>query len=132
MGSTRAMTNLSELPEQTVNNDSGVRHTPVVEWLLNEGYTAPDSTKLIEGFAERLVGGGISLSRMLVFVHSLHPQVVGVRYTWQRKTEQVETWSVPYSIAQTTSIGRTNALSCLIETLAMRFGLMKSAVPALL
>jgi adenylate cyclase len=95
------VTNLSELPAQAVNNDSGVGHMPVVEWLLSEAWTASDSTSLLEGLAERLVGGGIPLSRMLVFVHSLHPQVVGVRYTWQRKTGQVETWSVPYSIAQT-------------------------------
>jgi adenylate cyclase len=108
------MTNLSELPEQAAKNASGIRHEPSVEWLLNDGWAATDSTKLLEGLAEKLVEGGVLLSRMLVFVHSLHPQVVGVRYTWHRETGQVDAWPAPYSVAQTTTF-RDSPVAAIIE-----------------
>lgn len=71
-----------------------------MDWLLSEGRTVSDSTRLLEGLADNLVKGGIPLSRMLVFVQSLHPQAVGVRYTWHRDTMRVETWHAPYSATQ--------------------------------
>ena len=58
--------------------------------------------------------GGVPLSHMLVFVHSLHPQVVGVRYTWHRKTGQVHSWSAPYSILQN-AMYRDSPVAAIIE-----------------
>ncbi len=79
------MAKLSDPTGQTVKQDEDILHVnPVVEWLLNEGWTADDSTTLIEGVAVRLVAQGVPLSRLLVFIHSLQPQAVGVRYTWSR------------------------------------------------
>ena len=87
---------------QSVEKDDDILHVnPVVEWLLKEGWTATDSKTLIEGLAVRLVAQGVPLSRLLVFIHSLLPQAVGVRYTWNRDSGCAESWSAPYSVMET-------------------------------
>ncbi len=69
------MAKLTKPTRQTVEKDDDILHVnPVVEWLLKEGWTATDSTTLIEGLAVRLVAQGIPLSRLLVFIHSLLPR----------------------------------------------------------
>ena len=75
--------------------------SPVVEWLLDEGWTATDSTTLIDGLAVRLMAHGVPLSRLLVFTQSLQPQAVGVRYTWKRDNGCAKSWPVPHSVMQT-------------------------------
>jgi adenylate cyclase len=114
MDSTKLTPVLRALPGQRVEQNTGIRGKRFVDRLLNEGWAASDSTKLLEGLAERLVERGIPLSRMLVFVQSLHPQMVGVRYTWHRETGQVEAWSVPYS-AQQTATYRDSPTAAIIE-----------------
>ncbi|MFQ5550192.1 MAG: guanylate cyclase, partial [Gemmatimonadales bacterium] len=96
------MAKLTKPTGQTVDKDDHILHvSPVVEWLLNEGWTATDSTTLIEGLAVRLVAQGVPLSRLLVFIHSLQPQTVGVRYTWNRDSGCAESWSAPHSVMET-------------------------------
>lgn len=114
VGGAKYMGNPSEFSQQSVTNVSAIRHNSLVGWLLAEGWTAADSTLLLEGVAESLIEDGFPLSRMLVFVHSLHPQVVGVRYTWHRKTGQVATWSAPYSIVQTATY-RDSPVAAIID-----------------
>jgi len=80
---------------------SGTRHNGIAAWLLSEGWAAADPTQLLEGLVERLLEGGVPLSRLLVFVRSPHPQVAGLRYTWLRETRRVEVWSAPNSVTQT-------------------------------
>lgn len=92
------MVKLSKPSGQTVNQDNDILHVnPVVEWLLNEGWTATDSTTLIEGLAVRLVAQGVPLSRLLVFIHSPQAQPVGIRYAWSRDNGCTENWSAPHS-----------------------------------
>jgi adenylate cyclase len=73
----------------------------LVEWLLAEGWTYSDSAELIKQLAARLVAAGIPLSRLLVFVHSLHPQVAGIRYTWRRDSGRVQAWPAPHGAVST-------------------------------
>jgi adenylate cyclase len=94
---------------------NGVRPAnPLVEWLLAEGWAYDESAELIKQLARRMVAAGIPLSRLLVFVHSLHPQVVGVRYTWLRDSESVQVWQAPHS-AIATAVYRDSPVSALIE-----------------
>jgi len=97
------MRSVSESPaHRTPAQGPGPRHAvPIVEWLLTEGWTITESAKLVERLALRLGEGGIPLTRILLFVVSLHPQVVGVRITWQQTTGQAAVWSAPYHVLQT-------------------------------
>lgn len=100
---------------QPIRPGNGARHAnPFVDWLLAEGWTVTDSTELIDRLAERLVAGGIPLSRMLVFVHSLHPQVFGVRYIWNWRHGGAEAWPVPHSFVQTTAY-RDSPVSAIVH-----------------
>ena len=114
MGSTEPMANMSQLPGQPVTDSSATRHEPLADWLLTEGWTASNSAKLLEKLAERFIEGGIPLSRILVFIHSRHPLIVGARYTWRRNTRQVETLSAPHAVAQT-AICRDNPVAAIID-----------------
>ena len=99
----------------TVEKNEGILYVnPVVEWLLNEGWTATNPATLIEEFAVRLVARGIPLSRILVFIHSLQPQEVGVSYTWKRGSGLAESWSAPHSVMETT-IYRDSSIFAIIE-----------------
>ena len=100
--STKIMAELTKLTGQTVEKDDDILQvSPVVGWLLNEGWTVTDSTALIEELAARLVGQGVPLSRLLVFIHSLQSQAMGVRFTWNRDSGCVESWSAPHSVMET-------------------------------
>ena len=96
------MAKLTEPTGQTVNKDGDILpFSPVVEWLLNEGWTVTDSTTLIEGLAVRLVAQGVPLTRLLVFIHSMQPQAEGVRYTWIRDNGCAESCSAPHNVTET-------------------------------
>lgn len=95
--------------------DGGVAPAnPTVEWLLHEGWTVTDPTELIERLAASLVAEGIPLSRLLVFLKSLHPQIAGVKYTWRRETGRVKTWSASHSALQT-AVYQDSPVAAIIE-----------------
>ena len=96
------MKSVSDSPEQRVSlHKSRLQHAnAIVEWLLTEGWTITDSAKLIERLGIRLGQEGIPVTRILLFVLSVHPQAVGIRITWQRETERADVWSAPYKILQ--------------------------------
>jgi adenylate cyclase len=96
------MAKLTNPAVQTVEKDDDILHvSPVVEWLLNEGWTVTASTTLIEELAVRLVTQGFPLSRLLLFIHTLQSQAAGVRYMWNRDSGCVESWSAPHSLMET-------------------------------
>ena len=95
-------------------DDKSLLATPVVNWLLNVGWSAPDSATVIEKLADRMVAEEIPLSRLLVFIRSLHPQVAGVRYTWNHESGEVESWPVPHKILETETY-RNSPMSAIAE-----------------
>ena len=96
------MKNVLDSSEQRVaRRKSHLQHAnPIVEWLLTEGWTVTDSAKLVERLAIRIGEEGIPVTRILLFVLSVHPQAVGIRITWQRETERADVWSAPYKTLQ--------------------------------
>jgi len=57
---------------------------PVVDWLIDGARSAPDTESVLAELSERLLGCGLPLSRVGIFVHTLHPQVMGIRFLWER------------------------------------------------
>jgi len=60
---------------------SGIRS--VVEWLADGVRGIPLSDEVVTELCERLVGAGIPLWRVAVFVNTLHPDVIGSSFIWQ-------------------------------------------------
>lgn len=57
---------------------------PVIEWLSDGARNAAESPQVLDELCQRLVGCGIPLWRVAVFVRTLHPDVMGRRFIWRQ------------------------------------------------
>ena len=55
----------------------------VADWLIDGARSAAQADAVLEEMCERLVGCGIPLWRVSVFVRTLHPQFMGRRFIWR-------------------------------------------------
>lgn len=67
-------------------------------WLLTAGWELRTLSEFVAAFSERLVETGIPVTRLRLTLRTLHPQLVGVTYTWERGKEEVEKFEAPHSI----------------------------------
>lgn len=74
---------------------------PLIDWLLSEGWNIVDSGALLKALGLRMRDEGIDIWRMRLTLRTLHPQVVGVSYTWLHGTDEVDVFDAPHSILQT-------------------------------
>jgi adenylate cyclase len=65
---------------------SSVAANPVLEWLVDGARSAPLAQEVLTELCERLTAAGMPLWRAVVFVRTLHPQVVGRRFVWRAET----------------------------------------------
>ena len=61
----------------------------VAGWLIDGARSATSPTQLMAETCERLVGAGLPLWRVAVFVRTLHPDIYGRAFFWRRGTEVV-------------------------------------------
>ncbi|MCP5371629.1 MAG: adenylate/guanylate cyclase domain-containing protein [Hyphomicrobiales bacterium] len=83
---------------------------PIVEirnWLLNEGWSFADPGDLLRAVCRRLVEGGYPLYRVRLTIRTLHPEFLGVSYTWNRKDDQVEFFEPPHAMAASEAYRRS-------------------------
>ena len=71
--------------------------TPVIDWLIDGARSAPLPQQVLTELCERLSACGLSLWRVMVFVRTLHPQVVGRRFVWHPQTGTVVT-EAPFEV----------------------------------
>jgi len=65
------------------------RTKSVVDWLIGRARSAPSPQDVLTELCERLSGCGLPLWRAVVFVRTLHPQVLGRRFVWRPDTERL-------------------------------------------
>lgn len=70
---------------------------PVAHWLVTEAFRLTDTRELVKGIAEKLVEVGIPLFRLAYFRRSLHPELLGTAYYWQRG-KPITTQDAPHTI----------------------------------
>jgi adenylate cyclase len=63
--------------------------TSIREWLIDGARSAPLAQDVLTELCGRLTAGGFPLARAVVWVRTLHPQVVGRRFVWQPDTGTV-------------------------------------------
>jgi adenylate cyclase len=56
----------------------------VIDWLADGGRSAPQVDLFMSETCERLIDCGIPLSRVGVFVRTLHPSMLGRNFVWRR------------------------------------------------
>jgi adenylate cyclase len=72
-----------------------VRNNDLSDWLINEAWTAISATRLTAMLAKRLTDTGMELIRLNIGIWTLHPQLIGVTYTWTRERNSVLVTNTP-------------------------------------
>ncbi|MHA1569429.1 MAG: adenylate/guanylate cyclase domain-containing protein, partial [Alphaproteobacteria bacterium] len=63
---------------------------PILDWLLQEGRYLSRSRDLIDQFCRRLAEHGMPLSRVVVSIRTIHPQILASTYFWRPGAKAVE------------------------------------------
>jgi adenylate cyclase len=85
------------LHEPDDDNISG----PLVDWLMRGAGSQKTPEDLTRTLAEKMLENGISISRLTVMTWSLHPQIAGKNYLWDKDTDEVTTRAPSYEIYDT-------------------------------
>ena len=72
----------------------------IVDWLSDGARTAPEPEQVLAELCDQLIAAGIPLWRVAVFVHTLHPDIVGRRFLW-RSGAGVQTSRSPFEVVDT-------------------------------
>ena len=54
----------------------------LMNWLVGQGLTGLPENEMLRGFCERCRTGGLDLSRVIVFIDTLHPIYEGRGFRW--------------------------------------------------
>jgi adenylate cyclase len=73
----------------------------VADWLVDGARSAAEPHQVLAELCDRLVGCGIALWRVAVFVRTLHPEVMGRRFLW-RQGGDVTVTEAPNDLIETT------------------------------
>jgi adenylate cyclase len=70
----------------------------LVDWLLREAAFIPTPEDFTKVFAQKLLEQGVYLSRLSVLAWSLHPQIAGKNFIWEKATDEVSLYTPSYEI----------------------------------
>jgi adenylate cyclase len=75
--------------------------SPVIDWLIGEARRLADEATLLRGLCERLLEAGLPLARASFHIRTLHPELFGMGFYWQRGTEEIRVFRAEHGIQQT-------------------------------
>ncbi|MDA0241679.1 MAG: adenylate/guanylate cyclase domain-containing protein [Proteobacteria bacterium] len=81
-------------------NKESINVESVVDWLVDGARTAKTSQDVLLGLCEQLVECGVQISRVAVFVTTLHPNVMGRGFYWRFGNPEVDVGEAPYSVTE--------------------------------
>jgi adenylate cyclase len=71
-----------------------------VDWLVDGARSTMQAHQVLAELCDRLVGCGIPLWRVAVFVRTLHPHIMGRRFIW-RPGVDIEVRDAPFDLLET-------------------------------
>lgn len=71
---------------------------PLIDWLLRQAAFIPTPAEFTKALSDKLLEQGVYLSRLSVLAWSLHPQIAGKNFIWERATGEVNTYAPSYEI----------------------------------
>ena len=71
-----------------------------VDWLVDVARSTMQAHRVLAELCDRLVGCGIPLWRVAVFVRTLHPHIMARRFIW-RPGADVEVRDAPFDLLET-------------------------------
>jgi adenylate cyclase len=72
----------------------------IVDWLVDGARSTMQAHQVLAELCDRLIGCGIPLWRVAVFVRTLHPHIMGRRFIWRPGVE-VEVREAPFDLLET-------------------------------
>jgi adenylate cyclase len=91
----------------------------VVEWLNDGARSAPMPDEVLAQLCERLLRCGIPLWRVAVYVRTLHPQVMGRQFIWQRGAA-VKIAEASFDFMETTEYLASPVVAVVRQTVTIR------------
>ena len=71
---------------------------PLVDWLLRDAWMCQTAGELTENFSQAVLASGIPLWRFSVGIWTLHPQLAGRGYIWERDDDGVRGFDTPHGM----------------------------------
>ncbi len=79
-------------------SDSAQGHAnSFIDWILREAWEATTVEELVGRLARCLAENGVPLWRLSLIIRTLHPQLLGRAYVWQRDKDEIELRRLPHS-----------------------------------
>jgi adenylate cyclase len=75
--------------------------SPLIHWLLTRAWHCTTPAELTEQLAQHLIMIGMPLWRLMVNIWTLHPELAGQRFTWERDRDGVVESDTPHGILHT-------------------------------
>jgi adenylate cyclase len=54
----------------------------LIAWMVAGARPSSDAKEIIDGICKRAVAAGVPISRFALFIYTLHPNLIGWRFTW--------------------------------------------------
>jgi adenylate cyclase len=74
---------------------------PILDWLMGEARQLPGGAAVLSELSRRLVDAGIPLRRASFHIRTLHPQLFGMGFYWQRGSDEVRIFQAKHGIQAT-------------------------------
>ena len=68
----------------------------LIEWMVNGARPSANARDIVDGICSRLHDAGVPVDRFVLFVYTLHPNLMGRRFRWQ-PGEEVDLAEAPVS-----------------------------------
>ena len=86
----------------------------LIIWMVDGARPSANAQDIVEGICTRLVDAGIPVTRFVLFIYTLHPQIRGRRFKWTQ-TEGVDSAEAKFSVFSS-DLYNHNPLPRVIET----------------
>ncbi len=86
----------------------------LLAWMIDGARPSANAREIVEGICMRLSEAGVSVDRFMLFIYTLHPNLMGRRFRWQ-PGEAVDMAEAPMSIL-TSEEYNTNPLPDVLKT----------------
>src|SRR5262245_49590003 len=77
------------------------RRSAILDWLVGEARSLPDGPSLLRNLCERLVAADLPLARASFHLRTLHPQLFGIGFYWQRGNPELRVFRAEHGIERT-------------------------------
>lgn len=85
-------------PESASTEPSPLHVNALIDWLIAVGWEITEPAELVTELARTMNRAGMPVARLRVSLRTLHPQFIGVAYTWHRASDTVEVLRSPHTI----------------------------------